>query len=188
MYARNELRVYQEFASELTSRGVRLPRVAGIEDRLDVLGDAELSQPPEEEPSEEALYQCGAMMFLECANGFFQGSPLSEASLEAPLPTINRNSNHNCDRNLTVTQTQIYEDRAVAALCAVAHLHAAAWEAPSTKQIRVRVTTTVEGHRQGVSGPDTDAVVAAPRPRPCNDSQDSTFLKSVGFLRATHDT
>ena len=75
-YIRTELRFYQEFAPRLAAHGVPLPRLALAEGQLAALGDTEVADPPIDEPSEEALRQCGAVLFLEPVIGFEQASPL----------------------------------------------------------------------------------------------------------------
>lgn len=97
-YIRTELRVYEEFGATLLERGVPLPKPRLLISQLDALGGTEVASPPGDEPSEEALRECGALLFLEPVGaGYEQGSPL------AP-------------------------ERAAVALAAVANLHAASWE------------------------------------------------------------
>ena len=79
-YARTESRFYQEFAPELARRGVRLPKLGLSDNRLDtVLGDAAVHDAAGDEPGSEAQLAAGALLFLECAEGLVQASPLDEA-------------------------------------------------------------------------------------------------------------
>jgi len=89
-YGRNELRFYGEFAALLASGGVCMPRVAAVVDKLEALGQAQLSAPPGDEPSEEEMQSCGGLLFLECAQGFFQGSPLNEPQALQALAAVAR--------------------------------------------------------------------------------------------------
>ena len=110
-YARTEARFYQEFAADpeisqrLESLGVRMPRLAKSDNRLDgVLGGAAVHEAAGEEPSAAAQEAAGALLFLQSATvGYTQASPLTEA--EAQL-----------------------------ALEAIAGFHAAFWEDPTTLQ------------------------------------------------------
>mmetsp|Transcript_16145 Transcript_16145/g.50748 ORF Transcript_16145/g.50748 Transcript_16145/m.50748 type:complete len:389 (-) Transcript_16145:136-1302(-) len=98
-YARTEARFYTEFAPELAAAGCRVPKVGLVVADLSALGeDSEVIGPAGDEPSEEALRGCGALLLLEPAGPerWWQGSPLSE-------------------------------DQACQSLAAVAGLHAAAW-------------------------------------------------------------
>lgn len=83
MYIRNEMRFYNEFASELHSRGVGLPRVGLLQGSLaPALGvDEEVSAAPGDEPTAADLATCGAMLFLEpLADGRYeQEAPLRPA-------------------------------------------------------------------------------------------------------------
>lgn len=115
-YARTETRFYQEFAADasfaaaLARTGVRVPRLAQSDNRLEaLLGETAVHEPAGEEPPPEVLAHGGALLFLECADGFVQASPLDEA-------------------------------QAACALRAVAALHAAAWEdAPVLERASTRL-------------------------------------------------
>lgn len=99
-YARTEARFYLEFAQELTGARVRLPRCAAVDVQLaDLLGDSLESSATAEEPAEALLCSAGAVFLLECAEP-------SQFTQAAPLS----------------------EAQAAVALCAVARLHAAAWQ------------------------------------------------------------
>ena len=84
VYARTELRFYTEFAPALVKAGgVRLPRLAAAESRLEnALGDTEVAARPGEEeagrgayaePSEALLADCGAMLLLEAVSSTAMG-------------------------------------------------------------------------------------------------------------------
>lgn len=90
VYARTEIRFYEEFAPLLAdaraggpvdTRTVRVPRLAAVDSRLDkALGDTEVSGPAGEEPSAERLSDCGALLLLESVDPrqYTQCSPISE--------------------------------------------------------------------------------------------------------------
>lgn len=94
-YSRTETRFYHEFAAdaELAGRfarlGVCLPRLALGENRLDaMLGESAVHESAGEEPSAEAQAAAGALLFLECAIGFRQASPVSEAQAKQALRAL----------------------------------------------------------------------------------------------------
>jgi len=96
-YARTEARFYREFASEpplaialsVGSGVARLPRLAASDDRLGaLLGAAPVHAPAGDEPSAARLRAGGALLLLECAEGFVQASPLGEADARAALRAV----------------------------------------------------------------------------------------------------
>ncbi|KAK3279066.1 hypothetical protein CYMTET_13031 [Cymbomonas tetramitiformis] len=90
-YIRTEMRFYQEFAEALASRaGVRIPRAGITRGRLEALGDSEVGDPAGEEPAQEVLRDCGAILLLECAEGYEQMSPLPPRRAEAALAAAAR--------------------------------------------------------------------------------------------------
>jgi hypothetical protein len=88
-YARTEVRFYREFATRLRTKGVKIPRCALIDERLELLlGNSEVVAPPDEtEPSVELLHAGGALLFLETVDStnFFQLSPLNESQATTAL-------------------------------------------------------------------------------------------------------
>ena len=87
-YIRTELRFYDEFAPILAERGVPLPKSALLLGSLDALRDREVQEPAGDEPSEEELKGCGAMLFLEPVVGFEQGSPLRPERAAVALAAV----------------------------------------------------------------------------------------------------
>ena len=87
-YIRTELRFYDEFAPILAERGVPLPKSALLLGNLDALRDREVQEPAGDEPSEEELKGCGAMLFLEPVVGFEQGSPLRPERAAVALAAV----------------------------------------------------------------------------------------------------
>ena len=94
-YARTEARFYQEFAADgamearLMRLGVRLPRLAMSENSMDtLLGDAAVHEAAGEEPSAELQAGAGAMLFMECGEGYTQASPLSETQAKVALRAV----------------------------------------------------------------------------------------------------
>ena len=96
-YARTEARFYEEFAADaalapqLARMGVRLPKLALSDNRMDVLlGDAAVHEAAGEEPSAEAQAAAGALLVLECGEGLCQASPVSEAQARQALRAVDQ--------------------------------------------------------------------------------------------------
>ena len=94
-YARTESRFYQEFAADgqlaqrLARMGVRLPRLGLSDNRLDaILGNTALHDVAGDEPSPEVQEAAGALLFLECAVGLMQASPVSERQARQALRAV----------------------------------------------------------------------------------------------------
>lgn len=94
-YARTEMRFFSEFVADpeigdrLTRAGVRIPRLALSDNQLDeVLGESPVHAAASEEPSPSTLRDGGALLFIECAEGFLQASPVSKAQAEQALKAV----------------------------------------------------------------------------------------------------
>ena len=94
-YARTEQRFYEEFVADpalaprFAATGVSLPKLCGSENKLDaLLGDDPVHALSAEEPSAEVQQTAGAILLVECAEGYTQGSPLTEWQAEAALRAV----------------------------------------------------------------------------------------------------
>eukprot|EP00928_Gymnodinium_smaydae_P014053 TRINITY_DN15095_c0_g2_i1.p1 TRINITY_DN15095_c0_g2~~TRINITY_DN15095_c0_g2_i1.p1 ORF type:complete len:515 (+),score=120.00 TRINITY_DN15095_c0_g2_i1:59-1603(+) len=74
---RNEARFYEEFAPELSKRGVRLLDCFFIDDRIKL-----------DEGDDAALRQSGMLLLLDSAEGYYQLSPLTRAQAERSLKLL----------------------------------------------------------------------------------------------------